>query len=163
MQKHLPLISVTVATLVVLAALHFLVFAPKKNEFERVQQELAGSIDDLKRRIDMIDWIGEKPDPRLASFSWEKLLEKVEETYDGTLEAYDRLIGSINVDLPTYPEDQLADLILEKDRYPPRTGGEQPEFEDSGEMGTKHRCWTGWLQRDSRFGSAFRWFSDVLG
>jgi hypothetical protein len=114
MQKHLPLISVTVTTLVVLAALHFLVFAPKTREFDRVQEDLATNIDGLKERIGMIEWSGDKPDPRSPSFSWEKLLEKVEETYEGTLAGYDRLIESINVDLPTYPEEQVVGMILEK-------------------------------------------------
>ena len=93
MKRHLPWIGALAGVAGVLAALHFVVFAPLKNEYDTVQGELAQSVESLKNEIGSIRWKeGKTPDPRKMDFSWRGLLEDAQSTYDSNLATYDNII-----------------------------------------------------------------------
>jgi hypothetical protein len=114
MKKHLPWIVVTALAAVICVGLHFFLFTPLKDRYNKINEDMTTSVSRLKSRIEMVDWIDETPDPRKPGFSWQKLLQEVEGTYESRLTDYRDLVESIDVALPAYPEDQSIDLALDR-------------------------------------------------
>lgn len=77
MKKHLPWIGALLGVGVLLAGLHFLIFAPLKTQYDEVQGQLGRSVASLKDEINSIRWKeGKTPDPKRPDFSWKRLLEE---------------------------------------------------------------------------------------
>ncbi len=112
MQKHLPTIIVSVATLVILACLHLFVFAPMHREYAQATEGLRGGVEKLKSQINEVDWNIPKPDPRDPGFTWDGLLSNVKGNYDGKLAAYQNLVEDIDISLPADEPEKSKELVL---------------------------------------------------
>ncbi|MCA9426444.1 MAG: hypothetical protein KC994_15295, partial [Candidatus Omnitrophica bacterium] len=115
MKKHLPWIGALVGVAAVLAALHFVVFAPLKTEYDEVKGHLSQSVDSLKNQINSIQWKpGRNPDPRNPNFSWKGLLEDTQGTYQSNLTTYQNLVSNIDVSFIAPDQQESNQIILER-------------------------------------------------
>jgi hypothetical protein len=114
MKKHLPWIVVIVATVLILAGLHFFVFAPLNTKYEQVNADMKTSIQGLSNKISSVQWIGETPDPRKPSFSWNKLQTEIQQTFENRLVDYEKLAETIDVGMPSFEGQDTIALVLER-------------------------------------------------